>query len=240
MRTGFQFLVITGILIGCVLPLPGPYYILLWPAFSFSVVGMAYLGYGARVFGKQQDGQLAWPILILLFPYLVFMYVIWHLQRVLSREPCWNEIAPGMYLGRRAFNHELPEGIDLVVDLTTEFAEPIAVVSGREYRCLPILDNAVPAEADFLTLIETIRIHSGRVYVHCALGHGRSAMVAAAVLMARAIAAGVDEAETLIKQRRPRVRLHWSQRAMLKLLAKRIIPADGMAANLAHAASLNA
>ena len=54
------------------------------------------------------------------------------------------------------------------------------------------------------------------VLVHCAHGHGRSATVLAAVLIAEGQARGVDDAEGLLKAQRPRVRLNARQRAALK------------------------
>lgn len=60
------------------------------------------------------------------------------------------------------------------------------------------------------------QVAAGRpVLVHCAHGHGRSATVLAAILIADGRAAGVAEAEALMQAQRPRVRLNRRQRAAL-------------------------
>lgn len=60
------------------------------------------------------------------------------------------------------------------------------------------------------------QVAAGRpVLVHCAHGHGRSATVLAAILIAEGRASGVAEAEALMQAQRPRVRLNRRQRAAL-------------------------
>jgi protein-tyrosine phosphatase len=162
---------------------------------------------------------MAWWAVLLLLPYLLLTWASWHMQRLLSREPCCNEVAPGLWIGRRVFAKELPSEVSLIVDLTVEFAEPRGVRAGRSYVCLPILDALVPAERPLRELVERIAAWPGTVYIHCALGHGRSALVAAAVLLKRQLAADAQRAEALIRQVRPTVRLTPSQRRLLERIA---------------------
>jgi protein-tyrosine phosphatase len=196
--------------------LGGAGWLLCWPGGSFVLVGAAYAGLGPRVFGKRRDGSLAWWSAALL-PYLGLTWLVWHLQRRLSREPCCHAVAPGLWLGRRPYAHEVPPSVSLIVDLTAEFSEPGAVRVGRTYLCVPTLDSAATDEKTFRDLVETIAGWQGGVYVHCALGHGRSAAVAAAVLLARGLASTVREAEQMLRQARPGVRLKKAQRALLAL-----------------------
>src|SRR3569623_1658332 len=58
----------------------------------------------------------------------------------------------------------------------------------------------------------------GPRYVHCAQGHGRSAALVAAVLIARGLAADVDAAERQMTHARPRVGLKPVQRALVRRL----------------------
>src|SRR5207244_1868915 len=94
---------------------------LLWPALSFGVVAAGYAGLGPRIFGKRPTGRLSWWAVLLLGPYLLLTWALWHLHRRVSREPCCHEVAPALWLGRRPLAHELPDGVVLVVDLTAEF-----------------------------------------------------------------------------------------------------------------------
>lgn len=59
--------------------------------------------------------------------------------------------------------------------------------------------------------------HLGRpILVHCAHGHGRSATVLGAILLAEGLAASVEEAEGLMRAVRPRVGFNSRQRAGLE------------------------
>src|SRR4051812_1609170 len=108
-------------LIGYAAVLQGLAWLLLWPAVSFLLVAAAYSGLGPCMFGKRTSGQIAWWALLLLLPFFFLAWSVWHLQRLFSKEDCWNEVAPGLFLGRRSFASELPPGVGLVVDLTSEF-----------------------------------------------------------------------------------------------------------------------
>jgi protein-tyrosine phosphatase len=199
--------------------LGGPGLLLLWPGASLVLLGAAYAGLGPRVYGKGPDGRLAWWAVLPMLPFLLFTWAVWHAQRRLSREDCCNEVAPGLWLGRRAFFHELPPGIALVVDLTAEFPAPRALARGTPYLCLPTLDALAPSPDALRVAVERITATSGGVYVHCALGHGRSATVAAAVLLARGLADDVAHAEAVLRRARPGVRLMAAQRRVLERLA---------------------
>jgi len=127
---------------------------------------------------------------------LLLTRIIWHIQRLISQEDCGNEIAPGIWILRRAFVNELPNNISLIIALTAEFSEPPNAISGKTYICIPTLDTSVPPERVFQKLIHTICSWNGNVYIHCALGHGRSASVAAGVLLAKGLVDNFNAQET--------------------------------------------
>jgi protein-tyrosine phosphatase len=208
------YLIALGALVG------GLGWLLLWPGISFAILGSAYTGLGPGVLGKRPDGRVAWWAVLLLLPYLLLTWGVWHLQRRLSKEDCCNEVAPRLWLGRRPFPRELPAGVDLVVDLTAEFPAARGLTAGRAYRCLPTLDALVPGDADVEKMVAEVANWPGIVYVHCALGHGRSALLTAAVLLRRGLAANPREAEALLRQARPAVRLKPPQRRLLERLAE--------------------
>src|SRR3954469_17281813 len=89
------YLVVLGVVLG------GGWLLLLWPGVSFLLVAAAYAGLGPRVYGKRADGRLAgWAVLVLL-PFLLLTWLVWHLGRLVQRGPACHEIAPGLWLGRR-------------------------------------------------------------------------------------------------------------------------------------------
>jgi protein-tyrosine phosphatase len=64
-------------------------------------------------------------------------------------------------------------------------------------------------------MVERVAAVDCPVYVHCAHGYGRAAMLAAAVLIARGHAANLDEAERLLKRARPKIHLARRQRRLV-------------------------
>lgn len=221
MKFAFFFLVLAALTIQVLLKTEAvARWLLLWPATSFAVLGLAYLGLGPRSVGKRQDGRIAPWALLLHLPYLGQTYLLWHLQRLLSREEAANEVAPGVWVGRRPYPSELPPACALVVDLTCEFSAHPGVVEGRTYLVFPTLDGTAP-RAKTLEAVAAMA-NEGPILFHCAAGHGRSATCAAALLLARGKVATVTEAETLMQAARPRISLNASQRAALERLVLRL------------------
>lgn len=190
----------------------GATWILAWPAFSLVVVGLGYVWLGPFVLGKQPDGTLAWYTALLLMPYFGAAEFAWYLVRVLGSEEPWHEVSRGLFLGRRVQHWELPARIGLVLDMTAEFVEPLELRTGRRYICVPALDASVPKPAALADAIAEILPYSGNIYVHCAAGHGRSAMAMAVLLVARGIASELDQAIAMMVGARARVRLRTTQR----------------------------
>jgi protein-tyrosine phosphatase len=176
------------------------------------VVGLGYLWLGPSVLGKQADGTLSWKTALLLMPYFGAAELAWYVVRVLGGEDPWHEVSPGLYLGRRVQHWELPARVGLVLDLTAEFVEPPELRAGRRYVSVPALDASVPSVKSLADAVETVASYRGNVYVHCAAGHGRSAMAMAVLLVARGVARDIDHAIALMRAKRPRVRLRTTQR----------------------------
>ncbi len=195
---------------------PRAAWLLLWSGASFCVVATAYAFQKPGVLGKRLDGTMAWGICALLLPYLLLTWLLWYGQTRFSGENVCDEVTPGLWLGRRGAASELPPGLTLVVDLTSEFPEPRSLRTTFTYLCLPTLDNAAPERERFSEVVRKIAEWEGEAYVHCALGHGRSALVAAAVLMAQELADSPERALAMVAQARPGVRLNRIQQAFLK------------------------
>jgi len=193
----------------------------LWPAGSFFVVAAAYLRLGPGVLGKRSDGSLPLSRILALLPYFLFTWGVWRLLR-LGPEPPHNLVAPGVVLGRLPLAHELPPDVRLIVDLTAEFPRTSAGRLQCDYLCLPTLDAFVPSLDTCEALVRQVATHPGPVLIHCAQGHGRSALVAGALLCLRGLANDADQAVAMMKCARPGVNLSASQRSMLVALCDRL------------------
>ncbi len=183
-----------------------------WVALSAAIVAAGYAGIGAKVFGKSSDGQRALWARVLLLPYFTLVAFARWLQRTVTGERPFDEVAPGLYVGRLVPTRTLPRDVRLVVDLTAELTEPLQTRQSYEYRCLPTLDGMAPEESLLRELAEDLAGRPGPVYVHCAAGHGRAAMLAAVILLRRGLAEDVQAAEARMRARRPKVRMTRLQR----------------------------
>ncbi|MGL6280956.1 MAG: dual specificity protein phosphatase family protein [Microcoleaceae cyanobacterium] len=190
-------------------------YLLIWMAISYYLVSLAYGGIGVKIFGKQTNGKISLWAIALLLPYLSFIKLIWQIKRLLIK-PAYHQITPNIWLGRRVNIDELPENIDLIIDLTCEFPEPSNLTTDKAYICHPTLDADAPEPAILQDLVKTMSDRpDSNIYVHCALGHGRSASVVAAYLLITKQVASVEEAIAFLKNIRPRVNLNAQQQAKL-------------------------
>jgi len=231
MRLGSLF-VLFGLLFGWwALRLPGPGCILGWAGVSFLLVGWAYLAREPCVFGKRPDGTMAVRSVVLLLPYLLCVWAVWRLRRLIRRGEPYQELAPGIIIGRRLFPSEYPATVEAVLDLTCEFPEFQGVRRARHYRSFPILDGHVPKSSDLTALVGRLGDLRGTWYVHCAEGYGRAGLVGAAILLARGLATEPDEAIRMVQARRPGVRLTKRQREMLAEVAKALTREAGTSAN---------
>jgi len=207
-----SFALVAGLLLYMAADRGGAHWLLMWPAANCAAVAAAYFGPGGRIFGKRLDGSRSPAVVAWMSPFLAVQYFTWTLQVLLSSEPCYNEAAPGVFVGRRPRAGEHPPGLDLVVDVTAEFPKPGYHPGGVEYAALPTLDAFVPEPALYAALV-TRAAAARTVLVHCANGHGRSAAFVAALLVRRRVAKDVDEAMEMVRRARPACRLNPAQRA---------------------------
>jgi hypothetical protein len=207
---------LAGLLIALLGTIYGGWFLLLyWPAASSVVLGFAYLRNDPSIFGKQLDGSISRLKTLLLLPYLLYLWSIWHIIRVLSRENPFDQLSNNLTIGRRLLAAELPEGVNVVVDLTCEFAAPFEVLAAYEYLTFPILDGVAPSAPSLADFAKRLALSDRHLYIHCAQGHGRTGLVAAAVLCAKGMANTPAEAVATIQTKRPGVRLGKQQLACL-------------------------
>ncbi|MEQ8821167.1 MAG: dual specificity protein phosphatase family protein [Sumerlaeia bacterium] len=202
--------------------------LLCWSAFAFFWLALAY---AARrpgwLFKDPASGRLRWPSWLLLGPYHTLNFVLMETVVRFSRENPCDEIVPGLWLGRRLVARDRAMACErdwaAVLDCTAEFREPdfLHPGDGLRYLNLRILDTGAPTAGDIEAAVRFLceRQQSGPLYVHCAAGHGRSATLVAAYLMRRGLAATMEDAEALIREKRPGARLHGNQRRALRAWA---------------------
>ncbi|HYT90741.1 MAG TPA: dual specificity protein phosphatase family protein [Gemmataceae bacterium] len=181
--------------------------ILLWPAAALTVVALGYGYLGPAIFRKS-GGRLPWSARLLLGPYLLGAYLSSLGYR--GRLRLYDEIVPGLLLGCRLNETEartaVARGVCAVLDLTAEYSEPAAFLA-LPYRNVQILDLTAPTVEQLHEAVSFVRERAwaGKVYVHCALGRSRSAVVVAAYCLALGVAPTVAAAVALVRRARPQV-----------------------------------
>ncbi len=197
--------------------------------FAGCLTAMGFIGptlaYGTSrpgVIGKDPAGNHPGWAQFLHGSYLALCRTSSILARLRGDDP-WNRVAPGVLLGARPLAREVPvlleqEGVGAVVDLTCELVVSARLRRRTTYLCLPTLDGTPPSEADLEAGVAFVEAHRTRhtVYVHCAVGRGRSATLMTAWMLATGRADSVERAERQLHDQRPAVRLHPSQRAALR------------------------
>ena len=199
------------------------WWLLAWPAAAFWFVALAYFTASPGLLGKRPDGSISPVHVLLLLPYFGIVWTRWWLTNRLTREPVWNEVVPGLFVGRFPAAGQVPDAAQLVVDLTSEFPRAPSIGAGREYICVPSLDYETPPETEFLIAALELAARSVPMYVHCAFGHGRAPAMVAAILVRRRAVRSIPEAVALLKTARPRVGLDGPQLRVLQRLEPQLL-----------------
>lgn len=161
--------------------------VLLSCAFCWLGVGAAYGFNNPQLFGKKRDGTLRVWSWIWFWPYHALNALTLQVFRWTNRQR-WTKIDEQLYLGcqlnRRDEKMLREMEVVGVLDLTCEFAE-IATLRRRPYLCIALLDTTAPTISQLNEGVQWIIENASQdnVYVHCALGHGRSATFVAAYLI---------------------------------------------------------
>jgi hypothetical protein len=148
----------------------------------------------------------------ILLPYLALGGATLYFARWFDSEGLLNPVAPGLFIGRLPFPWECASvrnaGVQAVLNLCWEF--PRLSRLDRDPRLatvhVPILDAAAPTGSQFQTAVDVVtRWHATGwcVLIHCAQGHGRTATIAAAVLVRLELAADAGEALARVRAVRP-------------------------------------
>jgi hypothetical protein len=191
----------------------GAWWLAAWLGGNLVALGIAHGLHAHRLFGKRSNGTLPVTTSMLFLPLHLLSIFIWKLGALLGRKAAWHSVQPSLIVGRRLGSREIVDPCERYVDLTAEFSEPQSFRSLPGYLSFPILDGGAPSAAALLELVRSLR--SDRTYVHCAAGHGRTGLVALALLMHRHFIANADEGLRLLQAARPGIRLNAAQRACI-------------------------
>lgn len=185
------------------------------------------IAFGLRSAGVDVEGrtcQTGWRMTIaaLLLPYRALGRAALGASGWLDREGPINRLAPGIFIGRlpsRTTRVRLGrEGIDAILNLCWEFPGPSTSARGPVCGHVPILDGAPPTDRQFDEAVRWVadRRAEGRcILIHCAQGHGRTATIAAAVMVRFDLADDADDALARIQAVRPGARPSRTQRSAL-------------------------
>jgi protein-tyrosine phosphatase len=136
---------------------------------------------------------LSWQARIILAPVLAGQ-TLWHALASRRGTP-WDVVTDGVLVGRcptaRDARQLLEAGVTAVLDLTSEYSEVRPLRQRVAYLNVPLLDMTVPSRHELRAALTFIRRQvsppggKGTVYIHCALGRYRSALIAAEYLRLR-------------------------------------------------------
>lgn len=162
--------------------------------------------------GKDQaTGQISLPGYLLQWPYHALLHTRIARRRRTSSEPLYSLVAPDLYLGGwPRHSSDLPQGGLARVDMTAE----LPARGSGPYLNVPLYDTQGPSAQQTETAVKwaAARRREGTpVYVFCQNGHGRSGVVAAALLVELGLARDGEEALRVLKAARPRVRFNAAQ-----------------------------
>jgi hypothetical protein len=205
----------------------------LWyAACAFAWLAAGYAGLGPVIFCKRAAGVLSPIAWLLLGPYLLLNAVTFWFYRRGSREPAFAQAGENLYFGRRLIQSEAEIAVRLgwqsVLDLAGEFSEARSLRAVPRYRSLPILDATAPTEQQLRSAVEWLQesIQVGPTYVHCALGHGRTATAVLAYLLTSRAIDTIDEGLSALRAQRGGVELCPAQVACLRPLESRGQPQE--------------
>jgi hypothetical protein len=179
---------------------------------------------------KTPRGRVRWLIRFFCWPYLFFEWQSWRRYRGRGREPLFEEVREGLFLGARITPNDLAAlrraGISAVLDAMAEWSAPPGLTNDPAflYAVIPALDGTAPTPAEIeqgARFLETALAAGRKALVHCTFGHGRSAVMAAAALMVMGDAATPDEAIGILKKLKRKIWLSREQKRALDEFARR-------------------
>ena len=185
------------------------------------LLGTAYAFNRPGFFLKRANGQISWLGWIIFWPYFIPNIVaLWLFRRrdtIKAFQPITDRVWLGGRLGPKHATKLLGASIGAVLDVAAEFPETESLRRLAGYRSLPVLDSGAPSleqlQAGVSFIAQEQRIHP--VYVHCAMGHGRSAVFVLAWLLQSGRVRDVADGFQQLRALRPGVGFSSVQQVLL-------------------------
>ncbi|KAF6165946.1 hypothetical protein GIB67_012843 [Kingdonia uniflora] len=134
--------------------------------------------------GKTSDGKFPLWSKIIFGPFLYFVRSFATLRRLYSREPPYNEVCEGVYVGGWPSSlDKLPPGNPAVIDCTAELPRT-EVVKNNAYLCVPTWDTRSPQPSEIESAVRwacRMRARKLPIFIHCAYGNEKKLNVFAIV-----------------------------------------------------------
>lgn len=189
------------------------------------LLGAAYALNRPGFFLKNADGRIPPVGWLIYWPYFALNLVALRFFRARAGAKAFQPIAGKVWLGCRADASDAATlnavPITAVLDLVAEFSEAPFLRNCPTYRSLPLLDTRAPTLAQLRAGVEFIEQEQRQhpVYVHCAIGHGRSACFVLAWLLHTGRAITVESGLEQLRRLRPGVGFYPEQHAVLVAFA---------------------
>lgn len=154
--------------------------ILLWIGLSLLIIAFGYLRLGANIFQKNEDGTFTFSAKVLHFPYRIGMRSVRKLFFDTSEKH--QRVTDQIYLG--GFPMSKKTDCIAIFDLCSEYQR--ANKNAKFYQNFPLIDLASPTLEELRSAVQKLDEmveDNHTIYIHCALGLSRSAIVVLAWLL---------------------------------------------------------
>jgi protein-tyrosine phosphatase len=183
-----------------------------WGVAALFLVAVMYIWSGAAGFQKHA-GRHSLAITLMLAPYMLFA---WLNSRWWTRHrPAPDAILDNVWLGRFPAAKDMQNcNFSALCDFTAELPSPRGNWHNTGLAWLDLVPPSAAQLTEAAHIIETSRAH-GPVLVCCALGYSRSACAVIAWLLITRRTNNLDDAEAILRAKRPHVILSPEHRAAL-------------------------
>ena len=154
--------------------------IIIWIGFSLFFIGLGYLGLGAVIFQKKENGSFTFAAKILFLPYRCGTRFIRYLFFKSYDTP--QKITSNLYLG--SYSMSKTHDFKVIFDVCAEYEKSQNDIDC--YLSYPLIDLVIPTIEELSIGVEKLDDlirNNDKVFIHCALGMSRSATLVFAWLL---------------------------------------------------------